>query len=820
MSPNIENPSGLELSASMLQILLQMFSRYRRVIVRREFARGLSGGRVIEVRPIKADGTPELPVVVKLATISQIQKEWQAYRAHIQHRLPDIPDVREQPILLPKIGWGGICYRLMGGGEFEVLSLEDYCRMETVSAAQIRQTTEQLIRIMRPIWSWNREQQTYILHSGYDHLLPVNLLIDHQPTVANENDQIITPSALPAHELQPGDRVQIRDFVVHKVNRTTSTITLHRPNIDPLSPAYFVRCRSPLAEGMAACHANEIRSVLAGTVLDTRLNTLRREVWRAFDQTIDPDARSVRLPEPSGLDLPNPLRLFPEVLNHRSSIKRASIHGDFNLDNILIEPETGSINIIDFSEAREDHILHDLLRLETEITTKILPDLLYTHQLPPTSTLTALYWHLHQPLSSRSPAESPVSHPILRKPAVVLDIVRRTAREYLFDPDDVSEYYRGLFLYLLGALKFKNLNDPTKNQLPKKLAFWGAAISGYYLKTLEMGKTCPPESLMPTIDWLTSENRVTSLTTKVHNNGYAQNGHLASEEKILNALPLDQVPPRSLLLPRSRMPIGRNPLFVGRNDDLRQLARILKGGATVAIGQIETAATTGTGGMGKTQLASEFVHRYGQFFAGGVYWLSFADPKAVPAEIAACGGADMLGLRADYSELSLDEQVRLVQAAWQEAIPRLLIFDNCEDPTLVERWRPTAGGCRVLITARRASWDPQLGIKTLALDVLARSESLALLRKHYPDAADSTLDAIAEELGDLPLALHLAGSYLTRYRYTITPEKYLEQLRNSAVVQHKSLCMKGVSPTEHMQNVARTIALSYDQLDGADSVDA
>ncbi|MBV7329424.1 hypothetical protein KFU94_14475 [Chloroflexi bacterium TSY] len=78
--------------------------------------------------------------------------------------------------------------------------------------------------------------------------------------------------------------------------------------------------------------------------------------------------------------------------------------------------------------------------------------------------------------------------------------------------------------------------------------------------------------------------------------------------------------------------------------------------------------------LGKTQLASEFVHRYGQFFAGGVFWLSFADPHAIAGEIAACGGMGRLDLRSDFADLSLDEQVRLVQAAWQEPTPRLLPY--------------------------------------------------------------------------------------------------------------------------------------------------
>jgi hypothetical protein len=137
------------------------------------------------------------------------------------------------------------------------------------------------------------------------------------------------------------------------------------------------------------------------------------------------------------------------------------------------------------------------------------------------------------------------------------------------------------------------------------------------------------------------------------------------------------------------MPLARNPVFVGREADLRALARALTAGNTAAIGQIATA--TGLGGIGKTQLAAECAHRYGQYFAGGVFWMSFADSATVPVEIARCGGAGALALRPDFADLQQDDQLRLVLAAWQSPLPRLLIFDNCEDQELLARWRPTDG---------------------------------------------------------------------------------------------------------------------------------
>jgi tetratricopeptide (TPR) repeat protein len=287
---------------------------------------------------------------------------------------------------------------------------------------------------------------------------------------------------------------------------------------------------------------------------------------------------------------------------------------------------------------------------------------------------------------------------------------------------------------------------------------------------------------------------------------------------ILDAMPLEEIPPVAPLPPGSRMPFSPNPLFVGREADLKKLAEALKGGETAAIGQI--AAATGLGGIGKTQLASEFVHRYGQYFAGGVFWLSFADPSAIPAEVAACGGAGALDLRPDFSNLSLDDQVRLVLSAWQSPLPRLLVFDNCEEEALLPQWRPPHGGCRVLVTSRSAIWDMALGVEVLQLGVLEREESKALLRKFRPDLTDEEADAIAEELGDLPLALHLAGSHLARYHHAVTPEDYLAQLRAPNPLAHRSLQIGGISPTQHAQDVARTFALSHQRLDPADETDA
>jgi len=257
---------------------------------------------------------------------------------------------------------------------------------------------------------------------------------------------------------------------------------------------------------------------------------------------------------------------------------------------------------------------------------------------------------------------------------------------------------------------------------------------------------------------------------------------------------------------------------------LQTLATALKGGERVIIGQVETAAATGMGGIGKTQLASEFVHRYGQYFPGGVFWLSFANPDAVQNEVADCSTVIDLETYPNFASLPLDEKVRLVRLAWQSALPRLLVFDNCENEQLLRRWRPHTGGCRVLITSLQRNWPSDLGMKILPLDCLCRDESLQLLCKYHDDlsADNPDLNSIADELGDLPLALHLAGKFLERYRHASVgiPGVYLTKLRQVTPLRHLSLKSEGVTTsTNHIEHIERTFALAYEQLETGDPID-
>ena len=213
-----------------------------------------------------------------------------------------------------------------------------------------------------------------------------------------------------------------------------------------------------------------------------------------------------------------------------------------------------------------------------------------------------------------------------------------------------------------------------------------------------------------------------------------------------------------------------NSVFTGRQEYLIDLADILlhpeKEGAGLAV--------TGIGGVGKSQLAVEFCYRYGRFFQS-VHWIQAN--LNISAEVAECGLA--MGLPGWPDKLP--EQVAATIRAWQEGGWRLIVLDNAENLKQLSEWMPKLQPCRLLITLPRDDWAADLGLQTERLEELSRIQSIELLRKLAPrlqKVTDEELDDLADHLGDLPLALNLAGRYLAD-RTELSIDGYLKELEKA-----------------------------------------
>ncbi|MBL8658811.1 MAG: tetratricopeptide repeat protein [Rhodospirillales bacterium] len=204
----------------------------------------------------------------------------------------------------------------------------------------------------------------------------------------------------------------------------------------------------------------------------------------------------------------------------------------------------------------------------------------------------------------------------------------------------------------------------------------------------------------------------------------------------------------------------RNPHFTGRQELIDRLHRNLTAGRATALTQ--TAAVHGLGGVGKTDLATEYAYHFKDDYDVG-WWLRAEDPALLAVDCMALARA----LRLD--EKDAPEQAVVIAAVrrWLETHDRwLLIYDNAEEPKVVCEALPRVQGGHVLITSRNPAWG---GIATtVPLDRWHRAESIRFLEERHQDSEDPGADRVADALGDLPLALEQAAAYCEQTEITLT----------------------------------------------------
>jgi hypothetical protein len=203
------------------------------------------------------------------------------------------------------------------------------------------------------------------------------------------------------------------------------------------------------------------------------------------------------------------------------------------------------------------------------------------------------------------------------------------------------------------------------------------------------------------------------------------------------------------------------------------------------------------GGVGKTQLAAEYAHRFAGDY-GLAWWITAEQAALIAGQFAALGAA--LGC---IDTGATAEIVRsAVLAELRERGRYLLIFDNAERPGDVAGWLPGGGG-HVLITSREHGWNEIAA--PLEIDVLTRSESIAFLRGWVAELGEADADRLADELGDLPLALAQAAAFIAE---SGTPAPaYLGLLRTRAAD-----ILDQSAPSSYPRSLAAATGLVIDRL--------
>jgi tetratricopeptide (TPR) repeat protein len=225
-------------------------------------------------------------------------------------------------------------------------------------------------------------------------------------------------------------------------------------------------------------------------------------------------------------------------------------------------------------------------------------------------------------------------------------------------------------------------------------------------------------------------------------------------------------PPTAPRFPAALPPIWnvphlRNPNFTGRESLLAEVHSSLESGHPLAI--------TGLGGVGKSQVVIEYAYRYFPEYEA-VAWIRAEDPAILSSDFAALARLFKIAVRERAEQAEVVNAVR----KWLDHNPGwLLVFDNAQEPNQLSNFIPQAATGHVVITSRNPNWAAVA--HTVDVSVLNRSESVSLLLKRSCRDDQTAAGDLAEELGDLPLALAQAGAFV--HEAGITLADYLQLFR-------------------------------------------
>jgi tetratricopeptide (TPR) repeat protein len=263
--------------------------------------------------------------------------------------------------------------------------------------------------------------------------------------------------------------------------------------------------------------------------------------------------------------------------------------------------------------------------------------------------------------------------------------------------------------------------------------------------------------------------------------------------------------------PLDMIPYGHNPFFTDRTAILASLHNYFS--SSKAFRQTCIQALNGMVGIGKTQIAVEYAHLYKHEYQA-ILWLEAASRTLLNEGIISL--AEQLSLA---EQDLIDEQHRFsafkrwlqLQNKW------LLILDNLEDVTLIEQFIPLQSNGHVLLTTLAQATGhlahaipvAQMTTEDSALFLLRRAKFIEEQASRSKTSETDFIQAtsIAQEVGELSLALDQAGAYIEETGCGLA--RYLQLYRRQG---SKLLAERGQLAHVHPNSVTVTLSLTFEKV--------
>lgn len=239
-------------------------------------------------------------------------------------------------------------------------------------------------------------------------------------------------------------------------------------------------------------------------------------------------------------------------------------------------------------------------------------------------------------------------------------------------------------------------------------------------------------------------------------------------------------------LPLCKVNISRQRIghFHGREDTLQTLK-------TKLLTNYHTVILYGAGGLGKSEIALDFVHSHGPSF-DAVLWIQSDNVTKLRQEFSRY--AAELGLEEGKDETDPNTSRELVKNWLKAPIKRLedgsivgakwlIVFDGADSPGILQEFNSLHGRGSILITSQTsrlqgdfrdiAYHDCSVGISgltALELQRFSEDEAIAVLKTVAgigPDEETEAAKQIVPQLGFMPLTINQMGAIIHTHRWSL-----------------------------------------------------
>ena len=217
----------------------------------------------------------------------------------------------------------------------------------------------------------------------------------------------------------------------------------------------------------------------------------------------------------------------------------------------------------------------------------------------------------------------------------------------------------------------------------------------------------------------------------------------------------------------------------------------------------------GMRGCGKTQLAASLAKQCEDANWNLIAWINALSRESIQSDLVELAKR----LKIDTSDQPAhDVIVRRCLDHLKSAAPtdRLIVFDNVEDINHLRGLMPNGNGLRVIATTTNdTGWEHQ-DWTTIKVGVFDRSESINYLLTVTKSDDHDSADALAERLGDLPLAIAQAAA--TAHNKDLSLARYLKRLESLG----EELVIRPIPGDEYTDDVAKVLRMAVE--DAVDSM--